>query len=168
LTGRTDLWDELAQFTRNRPLLGYGYGAFWTPNHILDVSETLYWGISSAHSAYLETVLNIGLAGAAVLALATLAGLWRTGENYWRAGDAGHGLIFGMLIFGLVEGISEAGMVAPSFSFFVTICGLCQLGFFSRAEPSALLPEPAGEREEGPEARQEAPASGFHWAQEGS
>jgi len=63
LTGRTQLWSELLTYVRIRPLLGYGFGAFWTAEHTADVSLALGWAVPHAHNGYLEIVLELGVVG---------------------------------------------------------------------------------------------------------
>jgi O-antigen ligase len=57
LTGRVELWGYIESLVRERPLLGYGYGA---SRSIL--LERFPWA-GSAHSALLEVMLNLGLVG---------------------------------------------------------------------------------------------------------
>ena len=47
----------------DRPILGFGYSTFWTRDRITKVSNDQGWGISAAHSAYLELLLALGLPG---------------------------------------------------------------------------------------------------------
>ena len=136
LTGRTELWEELLTYIEQRPLLGYGYGSFWSPERIEDISATLYWGMTSAHSAYLETVLNVGLIGALLLSLLVAAGVRQAAQQTRSTGDVGSGFLFALLIFAAINGIVEAGFVAPSFLTWVVGCGLLRMALFSSAEES--------------------------------
>jgi O-antigen ligase len=137
LTGRTELWPELLPYIQKRPLLGYGYGAFWDEAHIEDVSSTVYWGLSSAHSVYVDAVLGLGLVGGAALALAALAGLARSAIRYRAAGGAGQAFAFALLLYGLIDGVAESDFIAPSFATFLAGCGLCRLAFFRGDEVPA-------------------------------
>jgi len=134
LTGRTELWNELISYAQARPLAGYGYGSFWTPEHVSDVSSTVYWGTSSAHSVYLETVLRVGLVGAGLLVLVVAIGVCRAAVQYRKTGDAGDGFLFALLVYGVVSGVAESGFVAPSFLTLVAGCGLVQLAFFREGQ----------------------------------
>lgn len=71
LTGRTDIWITLIDFIEQRPLLGYGYGAFWsldsTPGNW--VRETLEWDAPTAHNGWMEVTLALGLVGLFFLAM---------------------------------------------------------------------------------------------------
>jgi O-antigen ligase len=110
LTGRTDIWAPLIESARKRPLLGYGYSAFWTG--LQGESGTLYmqlgWFFTYAHSGVLEILLQLGLAGLVVAGIA----LWQAVRNALlcvrRNGDVGTdwlaGLIFLTLAYNLDEG----------------------------------------------------------------
>ena len=130
LTGRTELWPELLPYAKKRLLLGHGYGAFWSADRVEEVSSIVFWGLSSAHSAYLDAVLGFGLVGTGILALVVLAGLVRAGKLYRATGDAGYALMFALLIYGLLDGIAESDFLAPSFVPFITGCGLAHLAYF--------------------------------------
>lgn len=139
LTGRTELWAELLPYVRDRFVIGYGFGSFWSAQHIDAVSSALSWGISSAHSAYLDCVLSIGLVGAALVGLIIVSGIWRAVARYRATGNPGHGLIIGLLVYGMVEGVSESDFIVPCFASFLVACGLCHLGF-CRGEEAAGRP----------------------------
>jgi exopolysaccharide production protein ExoQ len=143
LTGRTELWQELLPYAGRRLLVGHGWGSFWSPQRIEEISETVYWDLSSAHSVYLEAVLGIGLVGAGTLALVVCAGLSRAGRLYRQAGGAGAAFAFALLIFGLVDGLAESGFLAPSLETFIAGCGLAQLGFFLSSQKARESEAPA-------------------------
>jgi exopolysaccharide production protein ExoQ len=132
LTGRTELWEELVPYVMERPLLGYGCGSFWNVDHIDDVSQALYWDLSSAHSTYLEMVLAAGLIGGAALILLLAAGLWQAGKQYRKTNDCGDALVFALLVFTVISGVSESELVVPSFMTLIVGFGLNQLAFFAR------------------------------------
>jgi len=57
LTGRTEVWKELAPVVLRRPVFGDGFEAFWT------TSARIRYDISGAHNGYLEMMLGLGLFG---------------------------------------------------------------------------------------------------------
>ncbi len=79
LTGRTYLWDFAARLARARPVLGYGYGAFWRRGNI-DAEGLWRWGgIASRggfnfHNAFVEMRVDMGWVGLGLL-VATCAGV---------------------------------------------------------------------------------------------
>ena len=72
-TGRTEIWSILAEHVRQRPLLGSGYGAYWTGGAVPGTESfefihrmaNFYPG--SAHNGYLEVVNDLGWVGLACL-----------------------------------------------------------------------------------------------------
>ncbi|MBT8399517.1 MAG: O-antigen ligase family protein [Rhodothermia bacterium] len=60
LSGRTILWAAVADLIRERPMLGFGFGGFWSDN--LGFYSSNLWA-DSAHNAYLEWWVNLGLGG---------------------------------------------------------------------------------------------------------
>jgi exopolysaccharide production protein ExoQ len=60
LTGRTEVWAALLPVLKQQLLLGYGFGSFWT-----DARRELY-DIPTAHSGYLDILLELGAVGLAL------------------------------------------------------------------------------------------------------
>ncbi|MCU1262470.1 MAG: hypothetical protein JWO80_5355, partial [Bryobacterales bacterium] len=89
LTNRIPLWQECLRFFKERPILGYGFGAFWTPDTTSDVSvppemawfplserkiaDNLY--VDAAHNTYLEMALGTGLVGASLFVMSMATGI---------------------------------------------------------------------------------------------
>jgi len=63
LTGRTDTWEEVLPSVRANPILGVGFGAFWTPAIVANVMQ------KEAHSGYLDVLLDLGFLGSVVIAM---------------------------------------------------------------------------------------------------
>lgn len=66
LTGRTEMWELLIQMAGERPLLGYGYSAFWVRewgSPATRVHEILQWETPNAHNGFIDITLEIGLIG---------------------------------------------------------------------------------------------------------
>jgi exopolysaccharide production protein ExoQ len=57
LTGRTEVWADVLPAWELHPLLGYGFGSFWT-----DARRQLY-DIPTAHNGYLDILLELGEVG---------------------------------------------------------------------------------------------------------
>ncbi len=69
LTGRVPLWAEVDRAIEARPLLGYGYQAFWTPasSGAWQIWAAVGWPAPHAHNGYRETLLGLGAVGTALL-----------------------------------------------------------------------------------------------------
>jgi O-antigen ligase len=66
LTGRTELWSYLIYYIQQRPILGWGYSAFWSNNNpaAIEISTVLRWA-SQAHNAAIGMLLEVGIVGLA-------------------------------------------------------------------------------------------------------
>jgi exopolysaccharide production protein ExoQ len=73
LTTRVPMWHGLLQMAED-PILGTGFESFWSGDRFSAVLST-YGGINQAHNGYLETYLNLGLIGLALLVGSIAAGL---------------------------------------------------------------------------------------------
>jgi O-antigen ligase len=67
LTGRTDVWSYVLDDIQKRPILGWGFCAFWSSNNpaALEIWTALRWVVPHAHNALLEMLLEVGIVGAA-------------------------------------------------------------------------------------------------------
>jgi O-antigen ligase len=73
LTGRTGMWSELLK-AQTSFLFGAGYQSFWLGDRLIGIWRSL--GVSflnEAHNGYLETYLNLGLIGLALLCFFMIA-----------------------------------------------------------------------------------------------
>lgn len=68
LTGRTDLWKILLAWKIN-PLIGAGFESFWLGERREKLWDIYWWHPNEAHNGYLETYLNLGLIGLALMLL---------------------------------------------------------------------------------------------------
>jgi exopolysaccharide production protein ExoQ len=65
LTGRTEIWGLVISFIAQRPILGYGYSAFWlgaSPESFV-VNQVLRGPVMYSHNGYLEMLLTLGAIG---------------------------------------------------------------------------------------------------------
>jgi O-antigen ligase len=153
LNGRIPMWTEVLRFIDQRPWLGYGYGAFWTPQHVQDVSLDCGFRVAVAHSSWLETAAALGWVGAATLLAVLAAGIARATVLYWKTLDAGIGFMLALLVFTLVGSLTEACLIDLRLVGFLTVCGLARLAFCESPVPlaagarpvlSGVFPAPAG------------------------
>lgn len=78
-TGRTILWELVIEMIKQRPLLGYGYNAFWRglngPSAY--IVNTANWAVPHAHNGFLDLWLDLGSLGGLVFLLGLLMGVIR-------------------------------------------------------------------------------------------
>ncbi len=130
LSGRAFIWPELLSHATSQLWLGYGYESFWTPGRIDQISSTLGWGLREAHNSYLEIVLWLGITGLTLLLVTVAAGLAVSIRQSRKAEDSICLLPAGMLIFGLINGGFESGMIVVSLMPFLLGCMLMRLALF--------------------------------------
>jgi exopolysaccharide production protein ExoQ len=66
MTGRVDLWEYSIDYIQQRPLLGYGYTAFWGVDSqpARRIREAVHWDDAPhAHNAYIDLALSLGMVG---------------------------------------------------------------------------------------------------------
>lgn len=109
LTGRTEIWASLGDAVEKRPVLGYGYLAFWG----LD-SETRYWleravgwNAPSGHNGWLDLAVSLGLLGVSIYAVDLAITLWRATRQSLAspAGVFALGFLAQFMLFAMSESI---------------------------------------------------------------
>jgi len=67
LTGRTNIWAMAIESIEAKPLLGYGYNAFWNVAPEADrISNILHWKVPHAHNGFIDLTLQLGFVGLAL------------------------------------------------------------------------------------------------------
>ncbi len=70
LTGRTDIWSLSLTALGERPVLGHGYGAFWSSSEsAARIIAQLDWTVPNAHNGFLDLALELGVPGVGLGAL---------------------------------------------------------------------------------------------------
>jgi len=139
LTGRLPLWTELMVYIRARPILGYGYGGFWNAERMRTISENQGWQIAHSHSAYLETMLNLGFIGALIFLACVMTGFGLAILNYSRTRDAGCRFMCGFVPFAALYSLTDAGFALPNFMTVVLLTGL-GINMFARRAATTHIP----------------------------
>jgi len=137
LTGRTDIWAVLADAIADRPLLGYGYGAFWQLDSMpaYRVRSATEWLVPTTHNGWLETALSVGLIGLGLLVanfvLFVLRAAWLSIDNWlgiFALGVAGQFLLFS---------ISESNALQQNSIIWVTYVAIAAKTAISLKRPAA-------------------------------
>jgi exopolysaccharide production protein ExoQ len=127
LSGRVPLWQDcIENYVLDRPIRGFGFSTFWTRDRITKVSNDQGWGISAAHSAYIELLLALGLPGL-ILYLSFVVFSLQAIRRRLAAGGDRHlvfccSLICGLLVIGITE--SELPFRSSSIYFYALIAYL--------------------------------------------
>ena len=109
LTGRTDVWGYVIPNIYQRPLLGWGYQAFWTTDNpeALKISDILGWRVPQAHNGMLEILLSVGLIGAVMYIYVLGRAFWLS-VKWMRTSESAIAITSLLICAGIVLiGVSE-------------------------------------------------------------
>lgn len=106
LAGRTNIWGFVTDRIAEKPLIGYGFGA---GSRLIQQNYASRWGAttSSAHNAFLQSALDLGLVGAALMASIFVWSFWKFLYHPSPFRD-------GVFIFVLLTSLLEAGVSKPT------------------------------------------------------
>ena len=68
LTGRDVIWHFSTQQWARKPLLGWGYTAFWSTEEAL-IYQNLHWNPGHSHNGFLEIGLALGIVGVVIIVM---------------------------------------------------------------------------------------------------
>jgi O-antigen ligase len=152
LTGRLPLWNDLLASVEERPVFGHGYGGFWIPQNIDELIRSQGWVVTSAHSAYLECLLDIGVPGLLFYVFMIVGALAAAVVRFKRTSEPVWGFVACLMLFCLMQGVSESAMaMLPQFATLLVFLGIVHLALGgsddgqpvpARAVPLAGRPEP--------------------------
>jgi exopolysaccharide production protein ExoQ len=120
LTGRLPIWANAIEEFSDRPILGFGYGAFWSQKRLEKYERLNGWALTHSHSAYIEALVNVGTIGF-MLGLGIILFAY---SRFWHLkGDkqqnlAGH-LCFAILTLALLAGLTEIAFIGDGYEAWV-------------------------------------------------
>jgi O-antigen ligase len=119
LTGRTDIWATVASLVEERPVIGWGYLAYWRDEGFANGARSGFeeFGLRSAHNGYLETTLGAGVLAGALVAIGLLSLAIRGYRRSTRHTPQAHDVALACLgLFCLVANMSESMFPASTFA----------------------------------------------------
>ncbi len=140
-TGRVQIWDQLWGYVQRRPLVGYGYESFWSPQRLMDVALEQKFTSPSAHSGLLELTLNLGVVGGGLFALVLFIGVIRSALEYRRRSTVEAAFIAAALTMLCVNITTESLVLQATIGSFIWMIMFARLGFIEpgTAEASGSL-----------------------------
>ncbi len=130
LTGRTGIWSSLLLSVAKRPLLGYGFYAFWLgmTGESARVIVGTHWAFGYAHNGILEIWLQLGLVGTALFFVT----LFQAIGNAWfclrTSCTTGVEWYIGLIALTVMYNVDESSVLWPkdlsSVLYIVACCGL--------------------------------------------
>jgi len=130
LTGRIPVWERCFLYVAKSPLLGYGYNGFWTPQHVIEISDSVDYGgtgVPWAFNSYIDLILGVGFVGAGAYILMLTLAIKRSVVLYKRSNNRDYAFVYAMIVFFcivmLLEGIASDTGIA-SFAVFTLLAKL--------------------------------------------
>ena len=139
LTGRTNLWPSLLAMVHN-PMFGAGFESFWLGPRLTTLWNIFVWRPNEAHNGYIETYLNLGWTGVALLGFVLVTG-YRRAIRGLRQDAVTNSLWLAYFVVAFIYSLTEAG-----FRIFTPVWIALLLSIFSVFKPqseNALLPTAA-------------------------
>lgn len=146
LSGRTGIWEAIMRQVEQRPLQGYGFGAFWRPESVPGawVRKEVQWNVVAADNGWYDLLAQIGYLGVGLFLVTLIVGfaaafrsLWRGRECYWAL------LWFALLC---LFSLSESVLMKPNAVLWViyvsTLAKLLQTGQSDPHKEAAELRSP--------------------------
>ena len=146
LTDRTLVWRELLNVQVN-PILGAGFESFWLGPRLEKLWDIYWWHPNQAHNGYLETYLDLGLAGLLLLMGLFITTFWKSRLELLKSFELGR-FRLGFLAAVVVYNWTEASFKALHLVWFVFYIVAIDYPKF-RFEPVKDLPREAFEEEPG-------------------
>lgn len=110
LTGRVPLWHLVDAQIARRPLLGFGYGTFWSEAspEAWKIWAELRWQAPHAHNGYRDVLLGTGIVGLTLFALVSARALRQATELCTLAPEDGWIWCFSVIVASLVMNMAES------------------------------------------------------------
>jgi O-antigen ligase len=127
--GRTDIWSFASQDVHQRPLLGYGYDATFTPRRQIEYYTQLGWAVSNPHSGYISIALDVGVLAVLIYCLAMLIAVARAAAECRVSLSVAHAFFAAMLVWLALENFLEDTALVAHIPCFCCMVILAKLAF---------------------------------------
>jgi O-antigen ligase len=105
-----------------KPVTGYGYGAFFTVKHKEELFDRVFWIPPSAHSAFIEAILQIGFVGLIIMSWISFYAWYRSWKCFQLTHEPEYAFIFALFLLCFIGCVLESLLLCPALISF--ICGL--------------------------------------------
>lgn len=135
LTGRTVIWARLLEAIQHRPVLGYGYRAFWESNYAVELMTISGFFAGHSHNGYVDMLLDLGGLGLAVYLCAALMAIAKLFAAAMQRNEYAACQLVIMLVIMFI-GASGPVVLRPNTIYFILTC--MPIVYASRLSPKPL------------------------------
>ena len=121
LTGRTVIWERLFQAIHDRPVLGYGYRAFWESTYAVNTMTISGFFAGHSHNGYVDMLLDLGGLGLAIYLVAAVTAITRLFAANMRGNEYAAFQLILMLVVMFI-GLSGPVVFRPNTIYFILTC----------------------------------------------
>jgi exopolysaccharide production protein ExoQ len=116
LTGRTGLWAGILQSIFKRPLLGYGFYAFWQglTGESANLILANHWVFGYAHNGMLEILLQLGVVGLTAFLITYFQAIRNAGSCFPDRRSIGVEWYSGIMFLTLLYNVDEGTVLFPN------------------------------------------------------
>ncbi len=110
LTDRTFVWDDVLAMPNN-PFIGTGFESFWLGPRIDALWQKYWWQPNQAHNGYIETYINLGAIGVAMLVTVLISSFFRALVSIQREDPCGamrFAFILAIIVFNYTDATFKA------------------------------------------------------------
>ena len=145
LSNRAPLWAELMDSVQQRPVLGAGFEAFWSPDRVEKISFDQGWMVPHAHNTYLDQTLSLGVVGAALYTSTLIGGCFVAWRRY-RQRPSERTLLPPLLLTWLaLLSLTESAPISPYLPTLIAYTCLVKLAMEEGSDDSATPQTASGE-----------------------
>jgi exopolysaccharide production protein ExoQ len=116
MTGRTGIWLAVLDAILKRPLLGYGFAAFWLSlrGESANIVLALRWAVPAAHNGFLEVWLQLGGVGLLLFGLGFFKAARFAIRNHRQSSFQCAAWPLAVLLLTLVYNLDESSLMQPN------------------------------------------------------
>lgn len=127
-SGRAGVWAMLVPYIFERPIQGYGYESFWTPERLQEIGQR-NWGAPDAHNGYINLTLGVGVVGSALYATALVSAMLLSRRDFHHSGQIEDLWIGGVALVNFVNTFCVASQLNPYLTSFISMMALARIAF---------------------------------------
>ena len=119
---RFEVWKLCLTQIRYRPLLGFGYGTFWSKERMQQFQDSLGWTVTQSHCGYIQIALDVGLIGLIGMAATFTMALIEYSHIYRVTLDSGAKFATAVIVIFLTGMLFESINATTYITNILTLC----------------------------------------------